>query len=49
MSSVQGGPGFPLLTDSMFHYMSTGEVASVQTEDDNLPLQIKSLVNQVAM
>lgn len=46
MSSIQGGPGFPLLTQSMYQYMSTGSV-HVEIEDENVPLQIKSLVNQV--
>lgn len=48
MSIMQGGPGFPLLTDSMYHYMSKGEVVPVETEDENLPLQVKSLINQVS-
>ena len=49
MSVIQGGPGFPLLANAVYHYISKGEVAPVQTEDENLPLQIKSLVNQVCM
>ena len=51
MSVTQGGPGFPLLTQTMYQYMSTGEIPSVHAEidDENLPIQIKDLVNKVYM
>ena len=31
----------------MYHYMSNGQATPIQAEDENLPLLIKNLVNQV--
>lgn len=47
MSIVQGGPGFPVLADATYHYMTTGETTDVKVSDEDLPLQLKSIVTQV--
>ena len=47
MSIVQGGPGFPVLADATYRYMTTGETTNVKVSDEDLPLQFKSIVTQV--
>jgi len=47
MSAIQGGPGFPILSEVMYSYMISGQLPSVNIEDENLPLPIKSLVAKV--
>jgi len=49
MLIMQGGPGFPILADPIYHYISTGEVAPVETYNENIPPHIKSIVNQVCI
>ena len=41
MSVAQGGLGFPLLTQIMYQYVSTGEMPFVyeESDDENLPLK----------
>jgi len=47
MSITQGGPGFPILADSVFTYFATGKTTNVQIDVDDLPPAIKCLVEQV--
>lgn len=47
MSLVQGGPGFPLLADAVYQYLCTGETTAVPVADEDLPLMIKALVQEV--
>ena len=47
MSLVQGGPGFPLLPDAVYKYLCTGETTDMTVADEDLPLLIKELVQQV--
>jgi len=47
MSAIQGGPGFPILTEVLYNYMVSGQLPSVNIEDENLPLAIKTLVTKV--
>ena len=50
MSIVQGGPGFPVLADATYRYMTTGETTNVKVSDEDLPLQLNSIVSgRVAM
>ena len=47
ISVVQGGPGFPLLSDSVYQYLCTGETTNIEIDDEDLPLMIKALIQQV--
>ena len=47
MSVVQGGPGFPVLTDATYHYITTGETTGLKISNEDLPLQLKNVVDQV--
>jgi len=47
MSLIQGGPGFPLLADAVYHYLCTGEITGMTATVEDLPLMIKQLVQQV--
>ena len=47
MSLIQGGPGFPLLPDAVYEYLCTGETTDMTVADEDLPLMIKELVQQV--
>ena len=47
ISFVQGGPGFPLLTDAVHQYLCTGETSNVEIDDEDLSLVIKELILQV--
>ena len=47
MSIAQGGPGFPILADATYHYITTGETTGLKISNEDLPLQIKNVVNQV--
>ena len=48
MSIVQGGPGFPILADAAYRYITTGETTSIKVSNENLPLHLKNVVDQVA-
>ena len=47
MSVTQGGPGFPILADSVFTYFSTGITTNLNIDVGDLPPAIKCLVEQV--
>lgn len=47
MSIVQGGPGFPVFAEAIYHYMTTGETTDIKVSNEDLPLYIKNVVNQV--
>ena len=47
MSLIQGGPGFPLLVDAVYHYLCTDETTGLTAAVEGLPLMIKELVQQV--
>ena len=47
MSVIQGGPGFPLLADEVIQYLSTGKSTGIQVADEDLPLLMKSLFQEV--
>ncbi|XP_065906067.1 G2/M phase-specific E3 ubiquitin-protein ligase-like [Dysidea avara] len=47
ISVVQGGPGFPLLSDSVYQYLCTGETTNIEIDDEDLPLMIKALIQQI--
>ena len=48
MSIVQGGPGFPVLADATYCYITTGEATDVKVSNKDLPLHLKNVVDQVA-
>jgi len=48
MSIVQGGPGFPVLADATYHYLNTGQTTDIKVSNEDLPLQLKDIVDQVA-
>ena len=47
MSVIQGGPGFPLLADAVYEYLRTGKTTGIHVEDEDLPLMLKSMFQQV--
>ena len=47
MSIAQGGPGFPVLADATYCYITTGE-ATDEVSNEDLPLHLKNVVDQVA-
>ena len=47
MSIIQGGQGFPVLADATYHYMTTGETTDIKVSNENLPLHLKNIVDQV--
>ena len=47
MSVVQGGSGFPLLADAVIDYLSTGKSTGIQVLDEDLPLMLKNILQQV--
>jgi len=47
ISLVQGGPGFPLLADAVYNYLCTGKTTNIEVDDEDLPLVIKALIQQV--
>ena len=47
MSIIQGGPGFPLLADAVFQYLSTGKAIGIQVADEDLPLMLMSILQKV--
>ena len=49
MSMIQGGPGLPIFANAMLEYFSSGTVSGIQIQLDNLPLQLKSLFEQVCL
>jgi len=48
MSIVQGGPGFPILADAVFEYITTGITTGIKVPNEQLPIQLKCLVTEVA-
>ena len=49
MSITQGGPGFPILADFVFAYISCGRVTNLTVHEADLPLNIKRLVEEVRL
>ena len=47
-SIAQGGLGFPVLADAAYHYMTTEETTGLKVSNEDLPLQLKNVVDQVA-
>ena len=47
MSIVQGGLGFPVLADATYHYMTTGVTTDIKVSNEDLPLHLKNIVDQV--
>ena len=47
MSVIQGGTGFPLLADEVIQYLSTGKSTGIHVADEDLPLMMKSLFQEV--
>ena len=47
ISLVQGGPGFPLLADAVYKYLCTGKTTNIEVDDEDLPLVIKALIQEV--
>lgn len=47
MSICQGGPGLPIFESAVLDYFAHGKVTGINIEPDNLPLQLKSLFEQV--
>ena len=47
MSIAQGGPGFPILADALFRYMTTGQTTGIKVPSEHLPLQLQSVVAEV--
>ena len=47
MSIVQGGPGFPVLADAAYRYITIGETTDVKVSNEDLPLYLKNVVDQV--
>ena len=48
MSIVQGGPGFPILADAVFEYITTGITTGIKVPNEQLPIQLKCIVTEVA-
>ena len=49
MFITQGGPGFPVLADFVFAYISCGRVTNLTVHEDGLLLNIKRLVEEVRL
>jgi len=47
MSIAQGGPGFPILADALFCYLTTGQTTGIQVPNEHLPIQLKFVVAEV--
>ena len=47
MSLIQGGPGFQILVDAVYHYLCTGETTGMTAAVEDLPLMLKEIVQQV--
>ncbi|XP_065900336.1 G2/M phase-specific E3 ubiquitin-protein ligase-like isoform X1 [Dysidea avara] len=47
MSIAQGGPGFPILADALFRYMTTGQTTGIKVPSEHLPLQLQSVVAEI--
>jgi len=48
MSIAQGGPGFPGLASAVYDYLTTGKTTNIQVSSEDLPIQLKTIVNQVS-
>ena len=49
MFITQRGPGFPILADFVFAYISCSRVTNLTIHEDGLPLNIKRLVEEVRL
>ena len=49
MSVAQGGSGCPIFAETVFAYFHTGKTTNLNIPMEDLPLPIKSLVEQVML